>query len=78
MNGPVRFCIFPTTVRYNMNSLQKQDVLVVHLSNSLFDPVVEGYHPRVLGVSGLVERVVSSHPRVVLVMLRVTSEGRGE
>jgi hypothetical protein len=50
--------------------LQEQDMLVVHLPDGLFDPVVVLYQPGVFGVRGFVEGVVPGYPGVGFVVLQ--------
>jgi hypothetical protein len=52
------------------DSLQEQDMLVVHLPDGLFDPVVVLYQSGVFGVGGFVEGVVPGYPGVGFVVLR--------
>lgn len=56
--------------------LQEQDMLVVHLPDGLFDPVVVLYQPGVFGVGGFVKGVVPGYPGVGFVVLQ-TRRGDG-
>lgn len=53
-----------------VDSLQEQDMLVVHLPDGLFDPVVVLYQSGVFGVGGFVEGVVPGYPGVGFVVLQ--------
>jgi hypothetical protein len=62
-----------------VDSLQEQDVLVVHLSDGLFDPVVVLYQPGMFGVRGFVEGVVPGYPGVGFVVLQTRrGDGNGD
>lgn len=52
-----------------MHVLEKQDVPWIHRSDRFFDPRIECYETGLLGVGGLVERVVACDPGVVFVVL---------
>jgi hypothetical protein len=53
------------------DSLQEQDMLVVHLADGLFDPVVVLYQSGVFRVGGFVKGVVPGYPGVGFVVLRM-------
>jgi hypothetical protein len=50
-------------------------MLVVHLPDGLFDPVVVFYQSGVFGVGGFIEGVVPGYPGVGFVVLQTRREG---
>ena len=46
-------------------------MFLIDLSDRLLDPIVKLYQPRMLWISRFIDRVITSDPRVVLVVLRI-------
>jgi len=59
-----------TKVRRKGVSVPENDMLIVYGANGVVNSIVEADEPRMLGVCRLIERIVASDPRIVLVVFR--------